>query len=341
MVEQMKLRYYILRRLLLMIPVLFGLSVLTFTMSHLLPGDPARLAAGPRATEEMVQVIVKEYGLDQPLHIQYITYVRNLIQGNWGKSMDSQRPVLDEIRRFFPATLELVFASMFMAFALGMPLGVIAARFKNRWPDQLASVFALSSVSFPRFWLALMLQLLLASSLSLLPVNGRYPTGLTPPAGLTGLYLVDSLLQGDFAAFGISLKHILMPAFVQSIGAMASITRMIRSDVLEVMSRDFVTMERSVGIPERIILGKYVLKNSFISTLTTIGLFFGFSLGGSVLVETVFDWPGIGLYAVKAAFYTDFQPIMGVTLVIGFSFMVVNLIVDLLYGVLDPRIRYG
>ncbi len=324
-----------------MVPVLIGLSVLTFAMSHLLPGDPARLAAGPRATDEMVRVIAHEYGLDQPLHIQYVTYLMNLIQGNWGKSMDSQRPVLGEIQRFFPATLELVLVSMLMAFVLGVPLGVVAARFKNRWPDQLASVFALSSVSFPRFWLALMLQLLLANLLNLLPVNGRYDTNVPPPATITGFYLLDSLLQGNLIAFGISLKHIFLPALVQSVGAMASITRMVRSDVLEVMSRDFVTMERSAGIPERIILGKYVLKNSFISTLTTVGLFFGFSLGGSVLVETVFDWPGIGLYAVKSAFYTDFQPIMGVTLVIGFAFMLVNLLVDLLYGVLDPRIRYG
>jgi peptide/nickel transport system permease protein len=337
----MKLRYYIMRRLLLMVPVLLGLSVLTFAMSHLLPGDPARLAAGPRATDEMVKVIAHEYGLDQPLPVQYVIYVTNLLQGNWGKSMDSERPVLDEIRRFFPATLELVLVSMLMAFALGVPLGVVAARFRNRWPDQFASIVALSSVSFPRFWLALMLQLLVASLLNLLPINGRYDSAATPPATITGLFLVDSVLQGNGTAFVVSLKHIFLPAIVQSVGAMASITRMVRSDVLEVMTRDFVTMERSAGIPERIILGKYVLKNSFISTLTTVGLFFGFSLGGSVLVETVFDWPGIGLYAVKSAFITDFQPIMGVTLVIGFSFMFVNLLVDVLYSVLDPRIRYG
>lgn len=337
----MKLRYYVIRRLLLMIPVLFGLSVLTFTISHVLPGEPARLAAGPRATDEMVQVIVEEYGLDKPLYIQYIAYVKDILRGKWGKSMVRQRLVATELGKFFPATLELVIASMVLAFIIGVPLGIISAVYRDGWPDQFSRIFALSGVSLPRFWLALVLQLALARSLGLLPINGRFDVQVLPPDRITGLYLIDSLLQADFQAFVISLRHIILPAFCQSLGAMATIARMVRSDVLEVLSSDFVTMERSLGLPERLVLAKYVMKNAFIATLTMIGLFFGWSLGGSVLIEAVFDWPGVGFYAVQAAMATDFQPLMGVTLLTGFAFILINLGTDLMYGVLDPRIRYG
>lgn len=337
----MKLRYYVIRRLLLMIPTLFGLSVLTFTISHVVPGDPARLAAGPRATEEMVQVIVEEYGLNKPLHIQYLNYVGDVLQGNWGMSMVRQRPVATDLRKFFPATLELVIAAMGVAFVIGVPLGVISAVHRDRWQDRSSRIISLSGVSLPVFWLALVLQLVLARSLGLLPINGRFDVDILPPGRITGMYLIDSLLQADFQAFLISLRHIILPALCLSLGAMAGIARMVRSDVIEVLSSDFVTMERSLGLPERLVLAKYVMKNASIATLTMIGLYFGWSLGGSVLIEAVFDWPGIGSYAVQAAMATDFQPLMGVTLLTGFSFIFINLVTDVMYGFLDPRIRYG
>jgi len=255
--------------------------------------------------------------------------------------MVRQRLVATELGKFFPATLELVIASMVLAFIIGVPLGIISAVYRDGWPDQFSRIFALSGVSLPRFWLALVLQLALARSLGLLPINGRFDVQVLPPDRITGLYLIDSLLQADFQAFVISLRHIILPAFCQSLGAMATIARMVRSDVLEVLSSDFVTMERSLGLPERLVLAKYVMKNAFIATLTMIGLFFGWSLGGSVLIEAVFDWPGVGFYAVQAAMATDFQPLMGVTLLTGFAFILINLVTDLMYGVLDPRIRYG
>lgn len=329
------------RRLILIIPTLIGLSILTFILARVVPGDPASLAAGPRADAEMVQVIVEEFGLDRSLPVQYINYMGDMLTGDWGRSMVTNRHVLPDLLHFFPATVELVLFSMVLAFVVGIPLGISSAVYQNRWLDHASRMFALSSVSFPIFWLALMLQLLLGGTLGLLPITGRFEITATPPESITGLYLVDSLLHGDLGDFGISLKHIILPGFVQSIGAMATITRILRSDVIEVMQSDYVTMERANAIPEKVILGKYVLKNAFISTLTMTGLFMGFAIGGSVLVEAVFSWPGVGLYAVNSLLTSDFQPIMGFTILTGAAFILINLIVDVLYGFFDPRIRYS
>jgi peptide/nickel transport system permease protein len=333
--------WYVARRLVLVIPTIVGLSILVFVISRVVPGDPAALAAGERATKETVEKYRREFALDRPLPVQYLLYMKSLLSGDWGRSIHSQRPVGEELKRRFPATFEVAIVALGIAFFVGVPLGLVSALYNNRLPDHVSRIFALSSVSFPRFWLALMLQLLLARYLGLLPVNGRFDPFLEPPAKITGLYLVDSLLALNLQSFWISVQHLILPAITLAIGAMASIARFVRGDVLEAMNRDFVMMERAAGIPEVIVFAKYILKNAFIATLTVMGLFFGFALGGSVLVETVFDWPGIGTYAAQAALFSDFQPIMGVTILIGIVFVVINLVVDLLYGVLDPRIRYG
>jgi peptide/nickel transport system permease protein len=329
------------RRLLLIVPTLVGLSILTFTISHIVPADPARLAAGPRATPDMIATIRHEYGLDRPVYAQYLTYVRNVLRGNWGRSIVSQHSVVADLRQYFPATLELVLASMTLAIGLGVPLGVMAAVYQNRLPDQVSRIVAISFVSMPRFWFAIILQLTLGLALGLVPISGRLPPLTPPPPRVTGMYTVDSLLAGDVHLFALSLRHLILPAFVQAVGAMAIIMRTVRGDMLEALGQDFVRTARAKGLNERRVLFGHVLRNAFIPTLTMIGLSFGFSLGGSVLVETVFDWPGIGLYAVNAAITFDFEPIMGVTLLIGFIFILLNLAVDLFYGVLDPRIRYG
>jgi len=331
---------YVVRRVLLIVPTLVGLSILTFVVSHLMPADPAKLAAGPRATADMVQTIRHEYGLDRPLSVQYVTYVRDLLRGNWGTSIISQHPVLTDLRLYLPNTLELVLASMTIAIGVGVPLGVIAAVSQNRWPDHLSRLFTISFVSLPSFWFAIILQLTIAFTLGLLPVDGQLPTLTAPPHRVTGMVLVDSLLVGNLPLLWTAFQHLILPAFVQSIGAMAIITRMVRGDMLEILGQDFVRTARAKGLSARRVVLGHALRNAFIPTLTLIGLSFGFSLGGSVLVETVFDWPGIGLYAVNAALSADFEPIMGVTIMVGFIFIVLNLVVDLLYGVLDPRIRY-
>lgn len=337
----MRLRYYILRRVLLFIPVLIGLSIITFVISHLVPGDPVGLAAGPGSTPDQLAALRQAYGMDKPLPLQYLGYMGNTLHGDLGRSMMSGHNVLKDLRTFFPNTLELVLVAMVIAICVGVPLGIVAAVYRDRWPDQLTRVFALGSISVPSFWLAIVLQILLAMTFHVLPVDGMYDSRASMPPTHTGFLLLDTLLEGNLAGFGTTVKHLILPAFVLALGPIAFIMRILRADVLETLNSDWVKMLRSNGLPERVILFKYVLKNSLIATVSIIGFIIGYSLGGSVVIETVFDWPGVGLYAVNSALALDFQPIMGVTLLVGLIFLVVNLLTDLLYGVLDPRIRYG
>ncbi len=337
----MKLRYYILRRLLYIIPVLLGISILTFTISHLIPGDPISLAAGPQATPEMIEALRQEFGMDKPLPVQYVMYIANLLRGNWGMSMYARRLVFTELKAFLPATFELVLTATFIAVVLGIPMGIAAAIFRDRWPDQLSRIFSLSAVSMPSFWLAILFQLVLGLYLGLMPIGARLDTMVVPPRHITGMIIVDSILTLNGKTLGNALYHIALPALTLSFPSLATITRMMRAGVLEIMHEDFVRTERASGIPEKVVFFKYILKNAFISTLTMIGLQFGWQMAGSVLIEAVYDWPGVGLYAMKSAMSLDFQPIMGITLIYGLIFSVVNILVDIMYGFLDPRIRYG
>ena len=337
----MGLRYYLIRRLLLMIPVLLGLSIVTFAISHIVPGDPVRLAAGPQATTEQIERLRAEFGLDKPLPVQYVNYMKGVLKGNLGESMMNRHPVSMDLKRYFPATLELVLVSTILAVVIGLPLAMAAAVFRDKWPDQISRVLALSSISMPVFWLGMVLQLILCMTLHLLPISGRFDPRTPFPPPVTGMLLVDSLLAADLVGFRIASRYIALPAFCQALLGIALITRLLRADILEVLQKDFVIMARASGLPERVILFKYVLKNALIATVAMLGFLFGWQLGGSVMIETVFDWPGIGLYAVKSAMSLDFQPIMGITLVVGLLFTIINLLVDISYGVIDPRIRYG
>jgi len=337
----LRLRYYIVRRVLLFIPVLIGLSVITFVISHMVPGDPVGLAAGPGATPQQLDALRRSYGMDKPFPLQYLQYMLNALHGDFGRSMMSGHSVWDDLRAFFPNTLELVVLAMLIALVIGIPLGIVSAVWRDKWPDQLSRIFALGSISMPAFWLAIVLQLVLSMTLHVLPVGGIYDSRSTMPTLHTGFLLVDTLLNADPAAFGLALQHTILPAVTLALGPIAFIMRILRADVLETLSSDWVKMVRANGMPERVILFKYVLKNSLIATVSVFGFIVGYSLGGSVVIETVFDWPGVGLYAVHSAIALDFQPVMGVTLLIGLLFLVVNLATDLTYGVLDPRIRYG
>ena len=337
----MRLRYYIVRRVLLFIPVLIGLSVITFVISHMVPGDPVGLAAGPGATPQQLDALRRSYGMDKPFPLQYLQYMLNALHGDFGRSMMSGHSVWDDLRAFFPNTLELVVLAMLIALVIGIPLGIVSAVWRDKWPDQLSRIFALGSISMPAFWLAIVLELVLSMTLHVLPVGGIYDSRSTMPTLHTGFLLVDTLLNADPAAFGLALQHTILPAVTLALGPIAFIMRILRADVLETLSSDWVKMVRANGMPERVILFKYVLKNSLIATVSVFGFIVGYSLGGSVVIETVFDWPGVGLYAVHSAIALDFQPVMGVTLLIGLLFLVVNLATDLTYGVLDPRIRYG
>ncbi len=337
----MNLRFYILRRIALIVPTLIGLSILTFSISRIVPGDPVGLAAGPQATEEIKAALRRELGLDQPLPIQYFNYMAGLFRGDWGESLYTRRSVIGDLRTFWPATLELTTAAVVIATVLGVPAGVISAMYRNRLPDHVARVLSLFFVSFPSFWLAMIFQTWFGLELGWFPISKRLPVLVAPPAATTGLFLVDSLIQLDFQTFLVSLRHLFIPALVLSFGAFASITRITRASMVEALEKDFVRMERAIGIPYRIIIFKYVLRNALIATITVISLNFGWLMAGAILIETIFDWPGLGLYAVKASLSLDFQPIMGIAILYGIVFSIVNILTDIVYGILDPRIRYG
>ncbi len=330
---------FVIRRTLLTIPVLFGLTIVVFAIARLLPGDPVALAAGPNATPAEIAAYGREFGLDRPIIAQYWSYLTGLLRGDFGVSIFTRRPVGEDLVVFLPATLELVIAAMTLAVLLGVPAGLAAAVWRDRWPDYVSRVLALGAISMPRFFLGLLLQLSLAMWLGWLPLGGRFPITEDPPAFVTGFLTIDALVARDLHAFFVACQHLLMPAVAMSLSPLATIMRMMRASTLEVLTKDYVMTERALGLPERLIILKYVARNAFSATLTVIGLYFGWLLGGTVLVETVFDWPGLGLYATKAVVTQDFMPVIGVTLVIGALFVAANLVVDVLQGLVNPKVR--
>ena len=330
---------YICKRALLLGTMLLGLLTIMFVITQVAPGDPARLIAGPNATQDMVETVRREYGLDQPLARQFVNYLGGIAHGDLGRSMVSTKPVLQELLRYFPASFELVLVAMGLGVSLGVPLGMLSAVYRDRWFDHFTRIFSVSGVALPAFWLGLLLQLYFSVHLDWLPVSGRLDLVTPPPEPITHLLLVDSLLRGEFATFIHALQHIVLPAMVLSFPCLASILRVNRAEMLEVLGSDYITAARANGISRLRIVAVYALRNAMLPTLAMIGLRFGWMLGRTVLVETVFDWPGIGLYAVQSALYSDFKPVIGVALSIGLCFMLINFLIDLAYGWLDPRLR--
>ncbi|TNC07211.1 ABC transporter permease [Methylobacterium terricola] len=318
---------------------MLGLAVLTFLITNVAPGDPARLVAGPEATADMVETIRREYGLDRPLPVQLGLYLRDLATGDLGQSIVTTRPVLSEIGRYFPATFELVLVAMAIGVGLGLPLGILSALKRDGALDHLTRILSISGVALPAFWFGILLQLYFAVHLEWLPVSGRLPLSEVPPAPITGLILVDSLLRGQFETFREAFLHILLPAIVLSFPCLAAILRVNRAEMIEALQADHVVAARAHGLAPFRIVAVYALRNALLPTLAMIGLRFGWMLGSTVLVETVFDWPGIGLYAVSSALASDFKPVVGVTLAIGLCFMTVNMLIDLAYAWIDPRLR--
>lgn len=332
---------FILRRLLMLVPVLIGLTLIMFAIARLLPGDPVGLAAGPNATAEERAALAAQFGLDRPVWEQYGTYVTGLVQGDFGTSLLTRRPVAADLAAYLPATLELVLTAMLVAVGLGIPLGLLTALWRNRWPDYLSQVLAIGAISMPRFFLGLLLQLCFAMWLNWLPLSGRLPIIVFPPEPITGFITIDAALAGEWGVMRTALLHLLMPALALSLSPLATIMRMMRSSTIEVMGQDYVMTARALGLPRRLILWRTIARNAISATLTVIGLYFGWLLGGTVLVETVFDWPGLGLYATKAILSQDMMPVIGVALVIGLLFVVANLLIDLAYGLINPKVRYS
>lgn len=333
----MSYRTYLLKRLLSIVPVFFGLSILIFALARVIPGNPARQALGPRASEEAVKQLRREMGLNEAIWVQYGEYISGLFRGEMGVALTTNRDVSADLAYYLPATLELVLVAMAIAILVGVPLGIVSARNKDQFQDNASRMLSFVGVSLPQFWAAILLQLFFAFWLGMFPATGRI--GDVAPTQVTGLLLFDSLVTLNFAAFQSALHHIFLPALTLSLAPMADITRMTRSSFIEEYNKEYVEGLRTHSIPEKLLVYKYVLKRSSTSTLTIAGLDFGFLIGGAFLVEIVFGWPGIARYAVDAILQNDINAVIGVTLIIGTGYLLINFVVDVLYGYLDPRVR--
>lgn len=336
----MRILNYIIRRLMYMLPVLFGVTVMVFVISHAIPGDPAKMIAGPKASRQAVENIRKQHGLDRPLAVQYVRFASGLVRGDLGTSIRNHRPVTRDLMDFFPATLELTLASVVICLFVGIPLGITAAVRRNRMADHLTRIFSVFGVSMPVFWLGLMLLLVFYRNLGWLPGSGRLDIDFSPPVYVTGLYLIDSLLEWQPDKFLNAASHMLMPAFCLSYVYLAIMTRIVRSSMIEVLGQDYIVTARANGVSEWMIVLKHAFKNSLIPTVTITGLSFGELLGGAILTETIFGWPGMGKYVVDSVNYLDFPAIMGFTLVVSLVYVSINLAVDVLYAFLNPKITY-
>lgn len=347
---------YLARRLLGLIPVLFGVSLLIFAITRLVPGDPAVALLGQRSSPEARAQLREQLGLDQPIWInfgavrdegfsglfraQYPIYMQRLLQGDLGRSIFSRIPVAQSLRARFPATIELTLFAMGFAVLIGIPAGVWAALHRGKIQDTLVMTMALSGVSFPVFWLAIILIYLFAVVLGWLPPSGRLSVA-TQLEPITGLYLLDSLLRRDMAAFADTARHLVLPAVALGTIPLAIVVRMTRSSMLEVLSQDYVRTARSKGVRERVVVRKHALRNALLPVVTVIGLSFGSLLSGAILTETVFSWPGIGRWVYDAISARDYPIIQGGVLFVAFIFVLVNLLVDLSYALIDPRIQYS
>ncbi|MCC7274081.1 MAG: ABC transporter permease [Alphaproteobacteria bacterium] len=325
----------ILTRLLWLVPTVVGLVVIVFAIANVVPTDPVRIIAGENANPEQIEALRVKLGYDKPLYVQLLRYFADLLHGEMGTSLYSQRPIIDDLTSRLPATLELTLAAILLAVALGIPLGVVSALRRNSLLDHGLRVVTVSGLAIASFWLAMELQFLFAMKLAIAPLNGRI-AGFGPDT-VTGLFIVDCLLSWDIESLGSAMRHLALPALTLALPAAATIVRFTRAGVLEVINSSSVLYQSAMGLPRPIIVWKYVLRSALISTVTQIGLIFGVLLSGAVVVEAVFDWPGLGTFAVQSILQSDHKAIMGFTIWAGCMFVLINLAVDVLQTVIDPR----
>jgi len=324
-----------------LIPLLLGISFMAFVIAKAIPADPTAANLGERAAADpqIVETFRHKWGLDKPFIVQYLIYLKNLMRGDLGLSIRTRRPVSEELMTYLPATIELATGGIIVAVFFGVLFGAISAVRRNQPIDFIVRGISLIGVSAPVFWLALVAMLFLYVRWHLLPGIGRLDAVLIPPSTVTGLYTIDSLIAGDWKLFANTISHLILPCFVLGIYSMGLIARVTRSSMLDVLSMDYITTSRSKGVVERRVIVRHALRSALMPVITIIGLSYGSLLTGAVLIETIFAWGGIGLYAYNAARTLDFPAIMGVSILIATVFVVVNLIVDVLYCFLDPRIR--
>ena len=332
---------FVLRRSALALPSLFGLLVVSFLLIRLIPSDPAATMAGDSATPQQIAALRHEYGFDKPLWEQFLLYVERVGRLDFGQSAFSHRPVALDIAQRLPATLELIFASLGLSIVVGVPLGVFAALHHNEMPDYVLRLFSVLGVAVAAFWFAIMLQLLFSMRLGWLPLRGELSSDMPVPSRVTGSVILDSIIHGRWDALADAMRHIILPAVTLAFGGLASIVRFTRAGVLDTLQNDFVFYERAVGYRRSRLIWRYVLRNSVTATVTQIGLLFGALIAGGVVVEAIFDWPGIGNYTVQAILTGDRQVMMAITLLVGAIYAVVNILTDLVHGLLDPRVLDG
>ncbi len=334
---------YIARRLVLMAVAALGVTLISFLVAHTVPADPIVSNLGQIASQrpEIVKAFREKWGLDKPLHVQYFTFVSNLARGELGTSINTRRAITKDMALFFPATIELATAAVLFALVLGIPLGIFAAVRRDGPVDHLARAVSLVGVSIPIFWLATVSLVLFYATLHWTVGPGRLGPQVERPDVVTGMFTIDSLLVGDYETFRDAAAHLILPGMVLASSIMGLVTRVTRSSMLEVLSQDYTRTARAKGLSEWRVVARHALRNALIPTVTVLGLAYGGLLSGAVLTETIFAWPGLGRYAFSAVRTNDFPAIMAVTFVIGIVYVIVNLIVDLLYGWLDPRIHYS
>ena len=340
------LRTYILKRIFLWIPTILLLTVLTFTVAHVIPIDPAAAWAGSSSItgvvqdEATIQRLEEKYHLNDPIPVQYWYYITALLQGDMGESPVTGNAVAYDIKNYFPHTLELTINALILALVVGIPLGIVSAVKKDKLVDHFSRFFSLIGVSIPIFWVGLLFIMIFYVYLDVLPPTGAWSDH--QPARITGMYWYDTILLRDWVGFKDVSRHMILPTVTLSYSIVAYFSRLVRSSMLEILSLEYITTARSKGLSERVVLYRHALRNSMLPLITMAGLMFGTLLGGAVLTETIFSWPGIGWYAASASLRNlDYPAIMGVTLVSGIAFSLVNLIVDVIYGIIDPRIRLG
>jgi len=333
------MKWYITKRLLMLIPVLLGASILVFSLIHLAPGDPARTIAGERASIQTIERIQEKYGLDKPLPTQYWLWLKQALQGDFGRSIVSNEYVSREIWDRFPNTVELTLFSMFIAIIIGVMAGIVSASRQYSIFDYSFMGVALFGVSMPVFWLGIMLMMIFGVYLRWFPIGGRISI-MVSFTRITGFYLLDSVIAGNWEAFISALRHLILPAIALGTIPMATIARVTRSSMLEVLRQDFIRTERAKGLSERLVIYKHAVRNALIPVVTVIGLNFGLLLAGAILTETVFSWPGLGRYVVKAVQMRDYPAVQGCVLFFAFIFVIVNLVTDIIYVYIDPRIKY-
>ena len=333
------MRRYAIRRSLTIVPVLLGVSVLVFSFIHLIPGDPALTMLGERATPEKVAEVRARLGLDRPIWQQYVLYIGKALQGDLGVSIVRGDPVASDLLRRFPATVELAVAAIVVAIACGIPIGVASAVWRNSLLDSLARLGALTGVSMPIFWLGLVLAWFFGVQLRILPTGFRLASG-TSFVPWTNFVILDSLLQGDWASLADALRHLILPGLALATIPLAVIARMTRASMLEVLSREYIRTAEAKGLSRRAVILRHALRNALLPVLTVIGLQVGRLLAGAILTETIFSWPGIGLWVYESIESRDYAIVQGVSLFIAVIVVGVNLVTDVLYAAVDPRIKY-